>query len=174
MTLPTTRKEAMSLGIKWYLTGGACVYGHVSKRYTPSGECYACRVLRVQDWRKRNPKAVKQHLHRQYVLAPGKAKANARKWARANPTKVLADVRVRQAGKNLRTPKWLSADDFWIMQEFYELAATRSTMTGFAWHVDHVIPLRGRNVSGLHVPSNLAVVPAIYNMNKANRYEVAF
>ena len=39
-------------------------------------------------------------------------------------------------------------------------------------HVDHIIPLQGAIVSGLHVEGNLRVITATENMIKRNRYEV--
>lgn len=71
-----------------------------------------------------------------------------------------------------RTPAWLTEDDLWLMKEAYALAEERSILFGFTWHVDHIIPLRGKKVSGLHVPLNLQVIPAVANMQKNNRYEV--
>lgn len=71
-----------------------------------------------------------------------------------------------------RTPAWLLEDDFWVIKEAYLLAEERTRLFGFPWHVDHIVPLRGKNVSGLHVPYNLQVIPAVENMQKTNRYEV--
>ena len=71
-----------------------------------------------------------------------------------------------------RTPKWLTADDFWLIRQAYELAKLRTVVTQIDWQVDHVIPLRGKRVSGLHVPSNLRVVPTSVNLRKGNKYAV--
>ena len=71
-----------------------------------------------------------------------------------------------------RTPVWLTADDLWIIEEAYHLAALRAATTGLEWHVDHIVPLRGKRVSGLHVPLNLQVVPRAVNQRKTNKYDV--
>jgi hypothetical protein len=71
-----------------------------------------------------------------------------------------------------RTPKWLTSDDMWLMEQAYELARLRQQITGGEWHVDHIVPLRGKNVSGLHVPLNLRVIPRALNQRKANKFEV--
>lgn len=71
-----------------------------------------------------------------------------------------------------RLPPWVDSEEMWLIKEAYSLAALRTRMLGFAWHVDHVLPLRGKNVSGLHVPNNLRVIPAIDNMRKTNKYEI--
>ena len=71
-----------------------------------------------------------------------------------------------------RTPKWLTDDDFWVIEEAYHLAHLRFAVTGVKWHVDHKIPLHGARVSGLHTPLNLQVIPAAANQRKTNKFEV--
>lgn len=76
----------------------------------------------------------------------------------------------RHAAKMHRTPAWLTADDLWMIEQAYELAALRTKLFGFSWHVDHVLPLQGKKVSGLHVPNNLQVIPWNDNVSKSNKF----
>ena len=85
---------------------------------------------------------------------------------------VNAAVARRKAVKLQRTPAWLTPDDFWLIGQAYELAALRTKMLGFSWHVDHVIPFQGNVVSGLHAPINLRVIPGVDNLKKQNSYRV--
>ena len=71
-----------------------------------------------------------------------------------------------------RTPCWLQEDDFWLMEQAYELANLRTRLFGFRWDVDHIVPLHGKLVSGLHVPHNLQVLPAKSNRDKSNKFVV--
>jgi hypothetical protein len=112
---------------------------------------------RSAEWRKLNPK------HEGVKIAKNKWKLN-------NIAKVRAYTAKRRAAKIQRTPKWLSAFDFWVFEEAYALAALRTKLFGFSWHVDHIIPLQGEKVSGLHVPTNIQVIPWIDNVSKANSF----
>lgn len=96
-----------------------------------------------------------------------------KRWAAANPHKVAAHAAKRRASLQQRTPAWLTDDDHWMIEQAYDIAAKRTEVTGIEWHVDHKIPLKGRRVSGLHVPMNLQVIPAIVNMRKHNIWEAA-
>jgi hypothetical protein len=94
-------------------------------------------------------------------------------YRREQPHKNAAKETKRRAAKLLRTPVWLTKDDMWLIEQAYELSALRTKLFGFAWEVDHILPLQGKIVSGLHVPNNLQVIPAVINRQKRNKYEVA-
>ena len=117
----------------------------------------AIAKVRSAEWRLNNPGHVG-------------TKASKKRWKEENPGKVRADTIKRRASKMKRTPNWLTEDDFWMIEQAYELAQMRTKLFGFSWHVDHVLPLQGKNVSGLHVPNNLQVIPWIQNVSKANKY----
>lgn len=74
--------------------------------------------------------------------------------------------------RRLRIPKWLTADDWWMIAEAYGLAELRTRLTGVRWVVDHDMPLLGKRISGLHVPQNLRVITHRENAAKANKYKV--
>ena len=170
---PKTRKEALAGGYKRYFTGVACVHGHIAERRALTGECLACRAAHLVEWRKRNPVKVKQHNATQYKNHTQKIKEGIKKWGKNNPVKILAHTRNQQTNRLMRSPKWLTADDRWMIEQAYELAVLRTKMFGFSWHVDHILPLQGKTVSGFHVPTNLQVIPATDNVRKANMFEVA-
>ena len=58
-----------------------------------------------------------------------------------------------------------------IIEIFFD-AANQSWVTGTLFHVDHIIPLNGKLVSGLHVPSNLRIIAAEDNIEKGNEFEI--
>ena len=171
--IPKTRKEALAIGCKKYFTGLACLRGHVAERRARTGECLTCRADFLIVWRKNNPNKVKQHNDTQYTNNTQKIKDSVRRWGKNNPVKILVATRKQQAKRLMRCPKWLTSDDHWMIQQAYELAALRTKVFGFSWHVDHIVPLQGKLVSGLHVPHNLQVIPGIENVRKANYFEVA-
>jgi len=98
-------------------------------------------------------------------------KLRVAEWKKQNAAKVNANCMKRHAQKLNATPPWLTEDDHWLLEEAYDLAKLRTHMFGFMWHVDHIIPLKGKNVCGLHVPINLQVIPASENCSKRNRFE---
>jgi hypothetical protein len=92
-------------------------------------------------------------------------------WRAKNKAHVNAYNRTRKAMIKNRVPSWVDSELYWVINEAYLLAQLRANMTGFQWHVDHIIPLQGRTVCGLHVPDNLQVIPELQNLKKSNKYD---
>ena len=73
----------------------------------------------------------------------------------------------RKASKLKATPSWADQDQ---IKRIYVACAKISEQTGTKHHVDHIIPLQGENVCGLHVENNLAIIPAKMNLQKSNKF----
>jgi hypothetical protein len=98
-----------------------------------------------------------------------KKKTSLKAWVKANPAKVNATNARRRAAKLKRTPFWLTENDYILIRMKYQLASYLTEETGIKWAVDHIYPLQGENISGLHVPSNLRVIPFSENSQKKNK-----
>ena len=64
------------------------------------------------------------------------------------------------------TPSWANKES---IKEIYQLAAKLTESTGIMHEVDHIVPLKGKTVCGLHVPWNLQVLAAKDNLSKSNK-----
>ena len=93
-----------------------------------------------------------------------------RLWKKNNKAYVRADVAKRRAVKETRNVSW--ADEYKI-KKFYAMAAWLNEVNGpNTWHVDHIIPLMGEFVSGLHTHDNLQILTANQNIMKSNNFDL--
>ena len=76
----------------------------------------------------------------------------------------------KRRAQKMRATLPLSSEYLQQIQDFYWLAKDLFAVTGEAYHVDHIVPLQGKNVCGLHVPWNLQVLPADINLSKGNKH----
>lgn len=159
------REKAKQDGLKHYFTGLPCKHGHIDKRQTSDGTCMACSREKSAKWTLLNREKYLEHK----TIANNKRKQNnqlyARNWRASNPDKKNAQEAKRRADKLQRTPSWAN---FEKIAMFYEVAEVLSR-GGVLFHVDHIIPLKGKEVSGFHVENNLQVLPWHQNLRKGNR-----
>lgn len=129
------------------------------------------RLAKAKQWRDENKEKQAEAIRVWREQNPEKLKAIYKEWAQQNRDKVNAKWMKRDAAKKNRTPSWLTEDDLWIIEQAYDIAIRRSKAVGIAFHVDHIVPLQGKTVSGLHVPWNLQVIPAKQNQSKSNSWK---
>jgi hypothetical protein len=170
----SARQAAMNAGEIQYSTGEPCVNGHLSPRSTQTRICMECDRLRKSKKRLANPELYQEKGRKYYAEHRQKALDQKKVYRQANKGKIIALAALRKKIIKQRTPKWLTKDDLWMIKEAYDLSSLRTKMFEFSWHVDHVIPLQGETVNGLHVPTNLQVIPGTINLSKKNKYEASY
>lgn len=154
--------------------------------------CKKCDYERIQEYYKDNPDKKKAHVkksrvkhtekyraadkvrNKAYLGKPENNKKHAElcsKWKKDNPGKCNAISAKYHASKLQRTPPWLTKLHYQQIEIFYDAAAKLSKEFGILMEVDHIIPLQGENISGLHVPWNLQVISKSQNCQKKNKFE---
>lgn len=140
------------------------------KQYRDANKEKLAEAQRIYD-EKINPLR-RDYFKARYAAQREKILAQNTAYRKANPEAHATKEARRRAAKLQRTPGWLTKDDFWMIEQAYELAAIRTKMLGIPFEVDHVLPLQGKLVSGFHSPENLQVIPARLNRSKHNSFEV--
>lgn len=117
-----------------------------------------------------NRDAVNARTRERSKAEAAKAAANKRQaeWAKRNPDKKASAVAMRKAKEIKATPLWANRQ---LIDEHYRLSRQLNMLTCKLYHVDHIVPLRGKTVCGLHVESNLQIIPASVNISKGNSHE---
>jgi len=146
-----------------YFTGIPCKEGHIEERSVSSRVCLGCQ-------RSKNAKLYSEGYYEEYrnINRLKRREQNAR-WDKNNKGKANAKTAKRHAAKMLRMPKWLSQEQLAEIREFYVMAKELEKVFPWKQAVDHIVPLQGKIVSGLHVPWNLQILPAFLNSSKGNK-----
>lgn len=125
---------------------------------------------RARQWHLANPEKVSEKNIKHKNKNKERLLAYNREWFANNKDKRAAYQAKRKSVQLQRTPTW--DPDAHLIVAKYQLAAMLSQASGIPHHVDHIIPLQGRKVSGLHVFSNLRVIPASENTKKSNKFAI--
>lgn len=166
---------------------GLCAACKVCRNARKKRHYYANREQEVEAakaWNLANPERVRankrasyrRHKDRlreksrsEYVTRRDEILAANTAWRRANRAKCAEIKARRRSAKLQRTPKWLSAEQKSEIFNCYRTARDMTVITCEPYHVDHVVPLQGEGVCGLHVPWNLQIVPGRVNNAKYNK-----
>ena len=130
-----------------------------------------------QDWYSKNKEHVVEYQRKNVIATanrgkkwrednPEREKERNRNYRKNNHAHLAAKQKARHTRKLHAMPKW--ADEIAI-NEIYLRAEILTKETGVKHHVDHIIPLQGKSVCGLHVPSNLQIITATENLQKHNK-----
>ena len=92
-------------------------------------------------------------------------------WQANNRDKMNASAATVRAKRRNRKPKWIKDVFVEEIKVWYKRAKMLNQFTGQKWEVDHIVPLNGKNVSGLHVPWNLQLLTKKQNRDKSNKHE---
>ena len=151
-----------------------------------NAQCKKCKQIKEREWRLNNKERNKVAEERSRDKRKDKIRLAAtrwgelnkdrklqstKRWQKQNPGKVNAITAKRRAAKLRATPKWLTSQQLTEISEFYILAKELQWLSDptSPLQVDHIIPLQGKNVSGLHVPWNLQILPKKANLIKGNK-----
>ena len=183
-----SKKEAKLSGLYLYFTGKFCKWGHCCERYVCNGHCIECHSKDTKNWNTKHPGRQKEITKEWRFLYPEQNQKLIDDWREKYPDKHRAysrksvskhqklhpgiyndRVAKREAAKLHRTLPWADLEQ---IKTLYLEAALLTKEGGIKYDVDHIIPLQGEYVSGLHIESNLRVITHIDNMKKGNRFVV--
>lgn len=147
-----------------------CEKNRLAARYDAQRDEILIRTRELQTEQRRN----KGILPRRVGLDPEKLAQNRRRASKIfrerNPGEANAYARLRQTRRDQRTPAWTDLEK---IKTIYKIAKQRQRDLGVRMAVDHIVPLKGEVVSGLHVHENLRIIPYIENAQKSNSYQCA-
>lgn len=177
------KDEARKRGDKTYMPQFACTRGHMALRRVDNGSCTVClteasrrsarKNVALINERRRKHRAENPELYAQKRQTTGYINNVIRQIKRRTELGISAHSRMKDRLFSLkRLVGWDEELTEFASQEAHHLARQRDKCTGIKWSVDHIVPINGKVVSGLHVWNNLQVIPLQQNRLKHNRLEI--
>ena len=143
--------KARQLGMKRYFTGLPCPKGHISERMVSTRACVECKRQCDKEWHYLNPE-----------------KSRAKRKARSGFDSSKNYCQARATAKKQANIYWNNYSVRKRLIAVYDAKRQMQKASDIKLHVDHIIPIKGSNVCGLHVPWNLQVITASDNCSRKN------
>ncbi len=125
-------------------------------------------LAKQKEYRELNTEKIKVKNSTYYINNKDRISTNNRVWKQNNPDKV-ADMDARRRAAELKaTPPWTTPEMKIDTLFFYTIRAGMARPAN--WQVDHIHPLQGKYVRGLHIPSNLRLIQTLGNQKKNNKF----
>ena len=149
-------------------------------------DCKPCLAEKARQYRQENLEAVRkyereykkrtyekrgetEYKRKRYWSDPDLHRAKSRMYYNSNPEPYLRSARVRGKRIKAATPSWLTSTQEEAIMGMYALRDRLSEVFSTEYEVDHIIPLKGEYVCGLHVPWNLQILEKSLNRAKSNK-----
>jgi hypothetical protein len=149
-------------GLLHYFTGKPCKRNHLSIRNVNDKSCLACRNLQAKKDYADNPDRFIARVQNSKSKKANEYKQYQRQYRRENLNLYRFHCAKRWTAKLHATPKWANLEDIKLKYEFCPYGLV----------VDHIVPLQGKRVCGLHVPWNLQYLTKEDNARKYNKLSV--
>ena len=136
--------------------------------------CKSCEQKAHRQWVEQNREQNRLLARKSYAKIHGRKRRSCLEMTdelRKDWYRQKALLRATRAKKARVT--WDTELTDFVVSEAHALRKLRNCIFGFEWHVDHIIPLKGKFVCGLHVWNNLAVIPKVENLRKGNKNSIS-
>lgn len=166
---PIKRREAQRAATKRYIARHPERVKETQRKNEAKNRTKRSAQRMILYWK--DPEKSRAILRKSYAKHREKRRQEKRdEWQYNSAVLIARSRRKEKKLKEFQTPKWLTPRQQTEIQAWYNLAKDLQWLSEEPLQVDHIVPLNGKHVSGLHVPWNLQILPRSLNIAKGNKF----